>query len=172
MAPSDEDENEERAALIRAPSKKMGIFIVVGILLFVIVGAGGVFAWMKFSSPSKAEQTTTKHGKETAGQDDDVSGPIVAMAPFIVNLADAGTPRYLKVAIKLELNDDNAVTRFKDRIPRVRDSLLLLLSSQESEKIRGVKAKLGLKDQIFERVSVIVGEGSIRSVFLTDFVVQ
>ncbi len=171
MAPNDEDENEERAPLIRAPSKKMGIFIVVGILLFVIVGAGGVFAWMKFSSPSKAEQTTTKHAKETAGQDD-VSGPIVDMSPFIVNLADAGTPRYLKVAIKLELNDDNAVTRFNDRIPRVRDSLLLLLSSQESEKIRGVKAKLGLKDQIFERVSVIVGEGSIRSVFLTDFVVQ
>ena len=172
MALNDEDESEEQAPLIRAPSKKMGIFIVVGILLLVIVGAGGVFAWMKFSSPSKAEQATTKHENGMAGQDSDVSGPIVEMAPFIVNLADAGTPRYLKVAIKLELNDDNAVTRFKDRIPRVRDSLLLLLSSQESEKIKGVKAKLGLKDQIFERVSVIVGEGSIRSVFLTDFVVQ
>lgn len=172
MAANDEDENEERVPLTRAPSKKMGIFIAVGVLLLVIVGAGGVFAWMKFSSPSNAEQATTAHENGTEAQDNSVSGPVVGMAPFIVNLADAGTPRYLKVAIKLELNDNDAVTRLKDRIPRVRDSLLLLLSSQESEKMRGIKGKLRLKDQIFERVSVIVGEGSVRSVFLTDFVVQ
>ena len=172
MAANDEDENEERVPLTRAPSKKMGIFIVVGVLLLVIVGAGGVFAWMKFSSPSNAEQATTERENGMGARDDGVSGPIVSMSPFIVNLTDAGVPRYLKVAIKLELNDKDAVTRLNDRIPRVRDSLLLLLSSQESETMRGIKGKLRLKDQIFERVSVIVGEGSVRSVFLTDFVVQ
>ena len=172
MAQKDEGEHEEQGPLKRAPSKKMGMFIIVGVLLLVIVGAGGVFAWMKFSSPSKTEQAGARHDKGTEARDDESPGKVVDMTPFIVNLADPGVPRYLKVSIKLELDDDNAVTRLNDRIPQIRDSLLLLLSSQKSEKMRGIKGKLRLKDQIFERVSVIIGEGAVRSVFLTDFVVQ
>ncbi len=173
MAENEEEEQEARQPLKRAGSKKLGMFIGIGVLLLVVLGAGGVFAWMKFSSPNTAQEASSDHGGnagESKGQEE--AGQIVDMTPFIVNLADAGTPRYLKVAIKLELNDKAAVDRMNDRIPQVRDSLLLLLSSQESDKMRGIKGKLRLKDQIFERVSVVVGEGSVRSVYLTDFVVQ
>jgi len=171
MAQNDENGNEEQVPLTRAPSKKIGLFIVVGGLLLVILGAGGVFAWMKFSSPSTSDKATSAH-QEDAKVQEEALGVMVDMAPFIVNLADAGTPRYLKVAMKLEINDKEAVTRFNDRIPQIRDSLLLLLSSQEAEKMRGMQGKLLLKEQIFERVSMVVGEGSVQSVYFTDFVVQ
>ena len=57
-------------------------------------------------------------------------------------------------------------------MPKVKDTLLLLLSSKSFEEISSMDRKIELKNQIVERLNQIVGKGKVRNVYFTEFVVQ
>ena len=50
--------------------------------------------------------------------------------PFIVNLADPVGNRYLRVKLALDLGSPALQAEVEQRIPQLRDSILILLSSK------------------------------------------
>jgi flagellar protein FliL len=55
---------------------------------------------------------------------------------------------------------------------QLRDSIILLLSSQGFEEISTVEGKLGLKQELLSRVNQILGQGAVSRIYFTEFVVQ
>ena len=179
---------EEGAAPV--PPKKSNLkWIIVGVLVLFAVGGGGAFAWFKFMAPHKVEAKAgdTKASEEKAGEGKPEAkageakaeppgpgtkiGPIMDMDPFIVNLADT-EPRFLKVTIKLELDGVPVKAEISERIPQVRDAILMLLSSKEAQALKPTAGKLQLRDEILQRINALLATGQARNAYFTEFVVQ
>jgi flagellar FliL protein len=176
-----------------APAKKGTLmWVIIGLLVLLIAGGGGAFAWLKFKTPHKAEAKTEttqpaeprpaeaaqepaaaaeKGGEGEKGGPPGKLGTIVDLDPFIVNLADQ-EPRYLKLTIKLEVEGPELKAEILQRVPQVRDSLLVLLSSKESVTLKPATGKLQLRDEILQRINSLLASGKARNVYFTEFVVQ
>ena len=180
-----EDPAGEEAAAPPPPKKSSLKWILVGVLVLVIAGGGGAYAWFKFMAPHRAETKTgdpkqvegkpeegkpVEKGGEHAGPATKI-GPILDLDPFIVNLADP-EPRFLKVTIKLELDTPSAKAELNDRIPQVRDSILLLLSSKDAQSLKPTAGKLQLRDEMLQRINSLMANGQARNAYFTEFVVQ
>lgn len=181
------------AAPAQAPAKKgLMMWVVIGLVVLLVAGGGGAFAWLKFKAPAKSEAKTEttqaaepkpaeaaqdpaaaaeKSGEGEKGGPPGKMGTIVDLDPFIVNLADQ-EPRYLKLTLKLEVESPESKAEVLQRTPQVRDSLLVLLSSKESTALKPATGKLQLRDEILQRVNSLLAAGKARNVYFTEFVVQ
>src|SRR5262245_843534 len=139
-----DDKPEEQAAETGAPpEKKKGLmkWVIVGVLSLVLLGGGGFAAW-KFLSKDKSPEVTAKaKGKEAPMA---APGPIVPLDSFLVNLADPADSHYLKVTVNLEVEKADITEEIQQRIPQIRDSILVLLSSKTAEDVRTVEGKFRL----------------------------
>jgi len=168
------------------PRKKTPTLLIVGGgLLLLALGGGGTYALMKFMAPSPTEAKAVEqpasaakgasgeNGAKPAGQAEGGKkmGPILEMDPFIVNLADAD-PRFLKVTVKLEMDSPGATTEATERLPQVRDTILVLLSSKEAQNLKPTAGKLQLRDEILLKVNALLSSGQARNAYFTEFVVQ
>jgi flagellar FliL protein len=99
-------------------------------------------------------------------------GTILPLDAFIVNLADKPDTRYLKVTIQLELERPDVSDELTGKMPRIRDALLILLTSKDYESIRTIEGKLQLRDEILDRVNMLLQSGKVKTAYFTDFVVQ
>lgn len=94
-----------------------------------------------------------------------------SLEPFIVNLFDERGVRYLKVRLDVEVWDSTK-EEMEKKNPKIRDSLIVLLSSKKYEEIGSLEGKARLREEILFRLNRILGEGKAREVYFTDFVVQ
>ena len=92
--------------------------------------------------------------------------------PFIVNLADVPESRYLKLTVKLELDRPEIAAELSTRIPQVRDTILILLSSKDTAGLRNPQGKFQLRDELTQRVNALLPKSGVRSAYFTEFVVQ
>lgn len=167
---------------------KMVILIVVGTLL---LGIGAAFAIFKLTagghgeeaakteaSASKAEGHGEAERKPAAADAKSAAakmpgpGVMFDVEPFIVNLADAQEVRYLKLTVKLELDNQEGVAVLTERIPQIRDTILVLLTSKESSSIRTTQGKFQLRDEITQRVNSLLSKPAVHTAYFTEFVVQ
>ena len=162
------EENATEAAPAKTGSgKKMILLALVGIL---ILGGGGGAAWFFMGGKDEKSDTQEEHAKAEGGHEE--PGPIMELEPFLLNLADNGELRFLKVSIKLELDRPEEKTDFQNKTPAIRDALLVLLSSKESQLLRTVNGKRRVREEIMTRVNGVMSKGKVANVFFTDFIIQ
>jgi flagellar FliL protein len=161
------DENEEgspkeKKSPSKGLSKKM-IILLGGII--ILLGVGGYFGYtMFFQEKTKGVKNSPK---ETKGKEKMV---LIALEPFILNLTDPG--RHLKVSIQLELNDEKDETKVKERNPKLRDIIIMLLSSKTIEAVSSPEGKFQLKDELLLRANQAMEKEMFKNVYFTDFVMQ
>lgn len=156
---------------------KAKLFIIIGVAIVLLLAGGGFFFLRKGPSektaiaeekaPAPKEEHSAAKSEEKAG-----TGVIMDLDPFVVNLADNPEIRYLKVTIKLELTKADYTEEVNSRMPQIRDSLLILLSSKEYAAIRTVEGKMELRDEILQRLNTILKKGAVKTAYFTDFVAQ
>ena len=160
---------------------KMVIIMVAGTLVLAL---GGAFALFKFMAggheggEQKAEASAAKapvqgepEAKPGTGKAG-IPGAIYDVDPFIVNLADTPEVRYLKLTVKLELESQEASAELASRVPQLRDTILVLLTSKDAASIRTPQGKFQLRDEITQRVNSLLPKPGVRAAYFTDFVVQ
>jgi len=153
-------EEEKKEVQEKPKSKKLLIIIP---LLLVLLGGGGAGAYFKFV---RAPDEGTEEKKQTE------SAIYYEMDTFMVNLADQGGKRFLKTTIKLKVNSPNVVEECKLRTFEIRDLVLMLLTSKESEEVIRSEDKMALKKQIMETLNRMLRKGQALDVYFTEFLVQ
>lgn len=150
--------------------------VVLIVLVALILGVGGGVAVIKLSgSKSAADQSAEARepsAPKAASASKSTPGMIYDLDPFIVNLADSPESRYLKLTIKLELDRPEISQELAPRIPQVRDTILILLSSKEAASLKTAQGKFQLRDEITQRVNAVLPHQGVRSAYFTEFVVQ
>ncbi|MGE4264753.1 MAG: flagellar basal body-associated protein FliL [Desulfovibrio sp.] len=165
-------------------SKKKLIIIILSVVLLGVLGAGGFFGyqwWMaRPASPAsdnateqKAEAAHAEKGEKGEGATaPDGAGELVSIPPLLVNLAEPQGRRYLKLALDIEVKDKAAADLLNKNMPKVKDALLLLLSSKTYEDLGSLENKILLKKEIVERLTLVLGEQQVLRVYITEIVVQ
>ena len=138
--------------------------LIMGLLGLLLMG-GGLVVYVMFSDdpPAKeahASQASAKHV---------VNMPL---EPFLVNLADQDSRRYLKLKVELEVNNEEAAKELEKSMPRIRDALILLLSSKTYLDLASYQGKQQLKEEIKQKVSALPDGKKVTDVFFTEFVAQ
>ena len=173
-----ENKPPEPVPVAAGMSMKMVIIIVAGTLVLGMGGAFGLFKLMAGGDDHKVEEPAAKAAgngeKDAKPSAAKVSSPgaIYDVDPFIVNLADTPEVRYLKLTVKLELENQEASAELASRTPQVRDTILVLLTSKDAASIRTPQGKFQLRDEITQRVNSLLPKPSVRAAYFTDFVVQ
>jgi flagellar protein FliL len=146
--------------------------IVIGVAVVVLLGAGGGGAWWWLHRAGAAEGATAE--KHEAAPDPADSG-VLTLEPFLVNLADKDSPRFLRVTLRLIVAGKKAAGKLEeDEVVkvRVRSAILELLTEQTSEQLVTPEGKAALKKAILGRCAAIVTEAKVVDVLFSEFVVQ
>ena len=145
------------------PKKKGKNLILIIIIAVVALAVGVVLYLFVFSKPGdKPKKEETKAAE----------GVTFALDPFVVNLSDPTGTRFLKVSLQLELAGPAVMEKAKTKTPQIRDAIITLLTSKTSDALISPEGKLQLKDEINIRINQVLGENSVKNVYLTDFVMQ
>jgi flagellar protein FliL len=184
---SDEPAATPEAGKTAAPAPALPIkLLIIVVAAALVAGLGGAFVIVKFmgghssgggeaGDEHKAETVAKSEGHgEPAGKGAAGAAPGVVfdLDPFIVNLADAPDIRYLKMTIKLEVENEGVSANLAARIPQLRDTILVLLSSKDSTSIRSPQGKFQLRDEITQRINGLLPKPGVKTAYFTDFVVQ
>ncbi len=163
---------ETAAATEAAAPKKNKKMLLLGLIGgFVLLAAvNGVLAWKVLSKGTPAATAPAGPVAETPEEEDDDT-LLYELDPFIVNLFDEHGIRYLKVRLDIEV-EDYTEQQLEKKVPKIRDSLIVLLSSKKYEEIGSLEGKARLREEILYRLNRILGEGRAKEVYFTDFVVQ
>jgi flagellar FliL protein len=99
---------------------------------------------------------------------------IVPLAPFVVNLADPGAQRFLKITLQLVVDEEEAAALEKQEVKKaqVRSAVLELLTAQHGDQLITPEGKTELKKSICERASEALKPVEVTDVLFTEFVVQ
>ena len=94
---------------------------------------------------------------------------------FVVNLADTEANSFLRIGIELGLEHEfEGGHGGDDAVPtaRIRDTILAVLSTWESNALLTQDGKAKLKEQLVEILRERVPEMGVQEVYFTDFLVQ
>jgi flagellar FliL protein len=154
------------------------LIILIGVVMILMLGLGGglFMMWNKLSAMETRSQSAAENA-EQGDQDASVPvekllGPVFSLDTFIVNLADEGGKRYLRMTIDLELDSEELESEVKKRLPQVRDSILTILPTKRFDDISSAKGKTALRDQMLERINGLVVRGKVTNIYFKEFVVQ
>ncbi len=122
------------------------------------------------AAPAPAEGGEPAEG--AAAVQTDFAERVLPLEPFIVNVSGHDYARYLKVKIELEADSTTSRGELEQRLPQIRDGVIVLLSSKRLADITDFEGKALLKEDILERVNGMLEQGAVRQVMFTEFVVQ
>jgi flagellar FliL protein len=151
-------------------SKTLMIIIISVVLLFMgAVGGGFFILWNKISQLPQDPATVEEIPVE---EEENAIGPLYSLDTMIVNLADRGGKRYLRVTMALELSDPEAMTTIESRLPQVRDAILMILPTKNYEDVSTTEGKIALRKEIMEKINSLMTKGQVTNLYFTEFVVQ
>ena len=98
-------------------------------------------------------------------------GSITNLGQYTINLRGSGGGRILRLEVQVDA-DPEAAERLKELTPRIRDSIIAVVSDYTWSELEGTDGKTRLKEELLTRIGGIADPVVIRSVYLTNFVVS
>ncbi|WP_323040755.1 flagellar basal body-associated FliL family protein [Gemmobacter sp.] len=146
------------------PSKRGGKALIIGGFLALLVGGGAFYGTWSGLIPGLPHATP-----HSAAALPDVA--FVPLDPLIVSLTGAGQNRHLRFAAQLEVE-----APFKAEVehlrPRVLDLLNGYLRALSPAELEEPAALIRLRAQMLRRIQIITGEGRVRDLLITEFVIN
>ena len=154
-------ETSETPAQPKKSSKK-GLIVVLAVL--ILAGGGSAAAWRM-----------TRHSAPAAEKAPEVEHGLISFEPFVVNLADQGGSRFLRVSVRLVIGsvvEAEKIQKSDVALMRVRSGIIELLTQQTADTLVTVEGKAALKLAIAARVEPLIQPAKVTDVLFSDFVVQ
>jgi flagellar protein FliL len=146
-----------------APKKggKKKLIIIIAAAL-VLAGGGGGFVYY-----TKMKAAAAAHAAEAADDEHDDEAPpkkvvkkgekktppvFMPLDPFIVNLADRQTERYLQLGVTLEVDEAKTSDELKAYMPAIRNNVLMLVSHKIAADLQTQEGKQRLSREIQREV--------------------
>jgi flagellar FliL protein len=162
----------------KAKGKKKSklLFIIIGVVFLLVIGgmAGGFFLmWTKISTMSAAVENPSQANASVAEASQAVPiGVTYPMQTFILNLADEKGIRYLKVRIELEVANGVETAQLDNRVPQMRDKILMTLTTKTLEDVITSAGKDSLRKELIDQLNAFSNQKLITNLYFTEFVIQ
>ena len=163
-----EEEAEDTPQEEKKPRGKL-LFIILGVVVVLGVGAGGVLLGPKLLP--RAETDVQAEPAASAQEPDIVA--IAAMHPIVVDVrGEDGSIHHMKVVLSFELVDGVSEEDFKKFSPRGREAAISYLRAQTFEFVTDPKNFKEVSTELTKRATEGIGAKRIQRALITDFVSQ
>lgn len=154
--------------------KKKKLLLIVGAVVLVLLLGGGVAGWF-FLKPEPPPAENLDPGRQVPVPDLSQSasiGPMVNIEEFVVNIISGDTPHYVKASFTVELSNIEVQPEVEQRMPQVRDTILLLIGNKTYEELQDLQGKKQLKAELKAKINSFLQSGKVQAIYFTNFVVQ
>lgn len=150
------------------------LLIIIGVVLVLVIGMGGglFLVWNKLSALDAQLASEPKPETADGKAKPETLGPIFSLDTFIVNLADAGGNRYLRVTMDLEIDGKPAEEELAKRLPQVRDAILMIIPTKRFADISTGEGKTALREEMIGVLNKVLVSGKILRIYFKEFVIQ
>lgn len=155
------------ADIVEAQPKRGKRPILIGGLLALLLGGAGFYAAISGLIPGMAP------GNEHGGDRPAPLAPIafVSVPPLIVSLGDAAAQRHLRFVSQLEIDPAHA-SEVETLLPRIADVMNGYLRAVDSATLEDKAALVRIRAQLLRRIQLVSGEGRVRDLLITEFVLN
>jgi flagellar FliL protein len=169
-------------AVPQKSSKKL-LIIIIGIVLFFVILAGGAVAFLMMNKHSadnadEEEEAIVEPVKSKKKSAKPLLPVYVAIDAFTVNLIPESGDQFIQVALSVEVDDAEFGEQIKIYTPKIRNDVMLLLSSKKASELLTKEGKEKLAKEIREKMNHVLdprakeNEGPVREVLFTSFIIQ
>lgn len=151
-----------------APKKKSRKPLIIGLVLALALGGGGFYAtWSGLILGTSAPQGT--EGEAGVAPLPDIS--FVPVEPLVVSIGPGDANRHLRFTSQIEVNGTHGeeVTLLLPRIIDVMNSYLRAIDPAEFDD---PAAMMRMRAQLLRRIQIVTGEGRVRDLLVTEFVLN
>jgi flagellar FliL protein len=154
------------------PTKKGKLPLIIAVLVALLAGGGGgAFLGGKLLAADAAPAKAGEAAEESA----EPSGPpppAYTIDNLVLNPAGTAGTRFLMLTLSVSPRDEAATELLKERDPELRDAVLRLLETKTIPQLSDVSRRDSLKAQIQATLAKELPKGTIRKVYLPQFVIQ
>jgi flagellar FliL protein len=97
-------------------------------------------------------------------------GKLIPLETFLVNLAGSRGRKLAKVNLELEVNSLDVQEEIEKLKPKIRDIIIIILSSKSYAQVSAKEGKDALRDEIRDQVNLFLTKGQIKRVYFTEFI--
>lgn len=154
------------------PKKKSKLKWILMILLVLLLGGGLAAAYFMGTFDRFLNKEETDGSQSRQAQTQAAATPRVVLPTFLVNLYDPLGRRYVQVDVELELISPAVVKEVTAQNARIRDAMILLLSSKTYDELSTQEGKHLLRNEIMDRINQILNGTKVLRVYYITFVIQ
>jgi flagellar FliL protein len=152
-----------------APKKKSKKPLIIGFVLALILGGGGFYATWSEMILGSAEEHLAEGEAGALSPMPDIA--FVPVEPLIVSIGPGENGRHLRFSSQLEVSGGHSeeVTMLLPRIVDVMNGYLRAIDIQEFDD---PAALVRMRAQLLRRIQIVTGEGRVRDLLVTEFVLN
>lgn len=159
----------------KSSSQKPLLFIILAVVNMLIVAGVGAMIYLDKQNQQKEEGIDAVIRGEAEQQVKDASekefiGELVPLETFLVNLAGSRGRKLAKINMELELNNAEVHEEIDKIKPKIRDIIIIILSSKSYAQISTKEGKDKLREEIRDQVNLFLTKGQIKRVYFTEFI--
>jgi flagellar FliL protein len=159
------------------PKSKGKLLIIIAAVLVVVLAGGGAAAYflLKNNDADSEESAPDQPKKKKEGVH--AAPTYVSLDRFTVNLVPETGDQYLQVEVSVELEDLAAGEKLKLHMPKLRNQVMLLLSSKKASELNSKEGKEQLAKDMGDQMNQVLepggkGKGPVKEVLFTSFIIQ
>mgnify|MGYP003630138983 FL=1 len=153
------------------------VLIAVAVLLLLGGGAGAYFLLQgedEVAAPGGAQPAGAGQAQPAAEPEGEPT--YLSLNPaFVVNFEHNGSVRYLQIELQVMAYSEAALQKVAANMPAVRNTLILLFSSQDYAALTTLEGKESLRKAVIDAINKqlrLTGDDRVLEAFFTNFVVQ
>ena len=149
-----------------APEKKSKLPMIIGFVLALLLGGGGFYA--TFAGMILAPHDAAKNQEHGPSALPDIA--FVPIDSIVISLGAASKNSQLKMTAQLEV-DKAYVADVTLLMPRIVDVLNSYLRAVETAQLEDPAGLITLRAQMLRRIQVVTGEGRVRDLLISEFII-
>ncbi len=146
------------------PKAPVRLYALIGLVLLVVLGAGGWLFVAPLLGPSAPAPAEVEH--ETVGK------ATLSLGSVVVNVGPPEGRRYLKVGVNLGVLGPKDTKEVEEYKAQLLDLLISVLSATPVESLGSEEGRAGLKKMLLARIREDLGLKKVSRVYFTEFMVQ
>jgi flagellar protein FliL len=155
------------ATLEEAPKKRSKKPLLIGLVLALVLGGGGFYAAFSGLILGGGDE----HTAEEAAPGPLMGVAFVPLETMVISLGPDSGSEHLRFTAQLEVVD-SAATDVTTLTPRILDVINSYLRAIDTASIEDPHAMARLRAQMLRRIQVVTGEGRVRDLLITEFVLN
>lgn len=164
----DEDAEDDGGGL---NAKKLILFVALPLLLI----GGGAAAYLTGALDSfiKSEESVEDSSYDVEQEAANLNAAFLKIPDMIVNLSSSdGQPRYLRLSVQLELENEEAKLAVENVMPRVIDQFQTYLRELRVKDLRGSAGIYRLQMELLSRVNAAAYPVEVQDVLFQEILIQ